>query len=146
MIKQNLIMDHVALLLCVVLWGVSTFLNRISVEQLPPFMMQVIVGLVFVLYMPLAFKLQGTTPFEFKWTLQSVLLTTIATVISIVANILLYMSLKGSNHTGASTMMVSMYPIVTLILSASFLNEQFTATKIAGICAMVFGAILLCLK
>lgn len=140
-------MEHIFLFLCVVLWGFSTFLNRISVENLPPYMMQVVVGFVFVAYMPLAFRLQGVSnPLDYKWNLQSVFLTIGATAISIVANVLLYMNLKGNNNTGTSTMIVSLYPIVTLALSYLFLNEQFTATKIAGVIIMVGGAVLLCLK
>lgn len=140
-------MEHILLFLCVLLWGLSTFLNRISVENLPPFMMQVVVGFVFMAYMPLAFRLQGiSNPLDYKWNFQSVLLTIGATAISIVANILLYMNLKGNNNTGTSTMIVSLYPVITLILSYLFLNEQFTVTKVAGVIAMIFGAVLLCLK
>lgn len=100
-----------------------------------------------MIYMPIAFKLQGiSNPLEYKWNPTSVLLTVGATAISIVANVLLYMNLKGNNNTGTSTMIVSLYPIVTLALSYLFLNEQFTATKIAGVIIMVGGAVLLCLK
>ena len=139
-------MDHLVLFLCVLLWGISTFLNRLSVDNLPPYMMQVIVGIVFVFYMPLAFKLQGTTPLEFKWSVTSVALTVAATIVSIAANILLYMNLRGNNNTGSSTMILSLYPVVTLLLSYTFLHEQFTNTKIAGVIAMIAGAILLSLR
>lgn len=140
-------MSTLLLFLCVVLWGISTFLNRLSVEHLPPLLMQVIVGLVFVAYMPLAFKLEGVNnPFTYKWSMHSIILTTIATVISIAANVFLYMFLKGNNSTGSSTMVLSLYPVVTLILSYFFLNEQFTGTKIAGVIAMIIGSILLCWK
>jgi drug/metabolite transporter (DMT)-like permease len=139
-------MGNLVLFLCVLLWGVSTFLNRISVERLPPYLMQVIVGLVFVLYMPIAFRLQGINPLDYKWPISSVALTVVATFISIIANLLFYSTLKGSSHTGASTMIISLYPIVTLVLSYFFLNEQFTPLKITGVIAMIGGAILLSLK
>ncbi len=140
-------MSALLLFLCVVLWGISTFLNRLSVEHLPPLMMQVVVGLVFVVYMPLAFKLEGVSnPLTYKWSTHSVMLTVIATVISIAANVFLYMYLKGNPSTGSSTMILSLYPVVTLILSYFFLHEQFTGTKIAGVFAMIIGSILLCWK
>lgn len=139
-------MNHVILILCILLWGIGTFLNRLSVEHLPPLMMQVIVGLVFIVYMPLAFRLQGVTnPLTYDWSYYSIALTVVATIFSIGANVLLYMSLKGSNSTGSSTMLISLYPVVTLLLSYMFLHEQFTLTKVLGVVTMIGGAILLSL-
>lgn len=139
-------MSLLLILLCVLLWGFTTFLNRMAVEGLPPLMMQVVVGCVFVAYMPLAFRLQGVSnPFTYNWHWGSVLLTIGATVISIAANVFLYMALKGSTTTGSSTMLLSLYPVVTLILSYFFLHEQFSTTKIIGVISMIGGAILLSL-
>jgi bacterial/archaeal transporter family protein len=136
-------MGNLILFMCVLLWGVSTFLNRLSVEHLPPMLMQVVIGIVFIFYMPIAIKMQGVNPFQYNWSISSVIMTALAAICSIGANVLLYMHLKGSNHTGASTMVISLYPAVTLLLSYLFLNEQFTSTKIIGIVAMIVGAILL---
>lgn len=139
-------MDHIVIILCILLWGIGTFLNRLSVEHLPPYLMQVIVGLVFLVYMPFAFRLQGVSnPLTYNWSYYSVALTVVATAFSIGANILLYMSLKGSQNTGSSTMFISLYPVVTLLLSYMFLHEQLTLTKILGVAAMIGGAILLSL-
>lgn len=140
-------MSNLLVVLCIVLWGVSTFLNRLSVERMPPLLMQVIVGSVFFFYIPVALKLTGVNnPLHYKWSLYSVILTIIATMCSIAANILLYTSLKGNDHTGTSTMMIALYPIVTLILSVVLLHEHFTPVKIAGVIVMVAGAIMLNMK
>lgn len=136
-------MGNLILFVCVLLWGVSTFLNRLSVENLPPMLMQVVIGIVFICYMPLAIKMQGINPFQYNWSVSSVCMTVLAAICSIGANVLLYMHLKGSNHTGTSTMIISLYPVVTLLLSYLFLNEQFTITKVIGVAAMIAGAILL---
>jgi drug/metabolite transporter (DMT)-like permease len=126
------------------MWGISTFLNRLSVERISPILLQSIVGMAYMLFIPIALRLSGiSNPLHYKWSYYSVALTVTATLLSIGANIILYMSLKGSSTTGASTMLISLYPLVTLILSALFLNEQFTAMKIIGIVTMVTGAILL---
>ena len=126
------------------MWGISTFLNRLSVERISPILLQSIVGMAYMLFIPIALRLSGiSNPLDYKWSYYSVALTVTATSLSIGANIILYMSLKGSSTTGASTMLISLYPLVTLILSALFLNEQFTAMKILGIVTMVIGAILL---
>lgn len=140
-------MSNLLILLCVVLWGVSSFLNRLSVERMPPLLMQVIVGSVFLFYIPVALRLTGVNnPLHYKWSVYSVVLTVIATLCSISANVLLYTSLKGSEHSGSSTMMVSLYPIVTLILSVVLLSEHLTYMKMAGVVVMIIGACMLSMK
>jgi len=137
-------MSNLLIFLCILLWGISSFLNRLSVERMPPLLMQVIVGSVFFFYIPVALKLTGVNnPLHYKWSWYSVTLTTIATLCSISANILLYTSIKGSNTSGSSTMMVSLYPIVTFILSIFILHEQFSMMKIIGVIVMLAGAYLM---
>lgn len=137
-------MNNLLILLCIILWGVSGFLNRLSVERMPPLLMQVIVGSVFFFYIPVALRLTGiNNPLHYKWSVYSVILTVIATLCSITANVLLYSSLKGNTHSGTSTMMVSMYPVVTLILSVFILHEHFTFYQIIGVIVMLIGAYLL---
>lgn len=111
---------------------------------MPPLLMQVIVGSVFFFYIPVALKLTGVNnPLNYKWSPYSVALTAVATLCSIAANVLLYTSLKGSEHSGSSTMMVSLYPIVTFILSIFILHEQFSMMKIVGVFVMLVGAYLM---
>lgn len=136
--------SNLLIFLCILLWGVSSFLNRLSVERMPPLLMQVIVGSVFLFYIPVALRLTGVNnPLNYKWSVYSVVLTSIATLCSIGANVLLYTSLKGNSNTGSSTMMVSLYPIVTFILSIFILHESFSIMKIVGVIVMLTGAYLM---
>jgi drug/metabolite transporter (DMT)-like permease len=106
--------------------------------------LQIIVGFGYVAYLPVALKLSGVgNPFDYHWSTRSLILTLCATICSILANVGLYSYLKGSNHTGANTMLLSLYPVVTLLLSAVFLHEHFTNSKIFGVMAMIVGAIFL---
>lgn len=140
-------MSSLLIFICILLWGLSTFLNRLSVERISPILLQSIVGMAYVLFIPIALRISGVSnPLTYKWSYYSIALTATATLLSIGANIILYMSLKGSSTTGASTMLISLYPVVTLILSALFLNEQFTVLKIFGVITMVVGAVLLSWK
>jgi drug/metabolite transporter (DMT)-like permease len=133
--------NNLLIFLCILLWGVSSFLNRLSVERMPPLLMQVIVGSVFFFYIPVALRLTGVNnPLNYKWSAYSVTLTVIATLCSITANVLLFTSLKGSEHAGSSTMLVALYPIVTFILSIFILHEQFSIMKIIGVVIMLAGA------
>lgn len=106
--------------------------------------MQVIVGLGFVLYIPFAIHLSGGFH-NIKWSGYSIGLTLIATFLSICGNIILYTCLRGSNHTGSMTMLLCLYPVITLLLSIVFLHETFTLFKVIGILAMVIGTICLSL-
>jgi len=136
-------MNNLLILLCILLWGVSSFLNRLSVERMPPLLMQVIVGSVFFFYIPVALKLTGEgfhNPLHYKWSPYSVILTVIATLCSIGANVLLYTSLKGDNQSGVSSMMISLYPVVTLILSVFILHQHFSIWKFVGVAVMLLGA------
>jgi drug/metabolite transporter (DMT)-like permease len=140
-------MGSLVIFLCVILWGISTFLNRLSVETASPLVLQIIVGFGYVLYLPIALKISGVgNPLEYRWSTHSLILTACATVCSILANVMLYGYLKGSNQTGAHTMLLSLYPVVTLLLSAVFLHEHFNITRVLGVMTMIVGAILLSWK
>ena len=139
-------MNNILILLCVLLWGISAFLNRLSVEKMPPLLMQVIVGSVFLFYIPVALKLTGEgfhNPLHYKWSPYSIIMTVIATCCSIAANVLLYTSLKGDNQSGTTSMMISLYPVVTLILSVFILHQQLNIWKFVGVAVMLVGAWLL---
>lgn len=110
-----------------------------------PVIMQMVTGVVFIFCIPFFVRLSGGMA-NIKWSAASIALTTCATLLSIGANILLYTSLKGSQNTGSTAMLISLYPVVTLILSAVFLNEQFSTLKIFGVIAMIGGAIMLSWK
>ncbi|MEO7172793.1 DMT family transporter [Flavobacterium sp.] len=126
---------------CILIWGISTFLNRLSVERMSPLLMQVIVGIGYMFFIPIAFRMSSGAPL--KWSVSSILLTSVATIISIAANVMLYAALKGNKNTGSSTMIVALYPVITMILSIVFLGEQLTVSKVIGVSAMIGGAILL---
>lgn len=139
-------MNNILILLCVLLWGISAFLNRLSVERMPPLLMQVIVGSVFLFYIPVALKLTGEgfhNPLHYKWSTYSIVMTALATCCSIAANVLLYTSLKGDNQSGTSTMMISLYPVVTMILSIFILHQHFNVWKLVGVATMMLGTYLL---
>jgi uncharacterized membrane protein len=137
-------MEYLLLFLCALLWGSSTFFNRLSVETTSPMLMRVIVGVVYLFYIPIALRLSGiSNPFNHKWSLPSIILTVLATFISLAANIIFYKVMKGSAHSGAYSMMICLSPVVTLILSMTFLNEQLTLPKSIGIGIMFVGAVIL---
>ena len=106
--------------------------------------MQVVAAVVLCLFIPIMLKMSDVSnPFTYKWSPYSVALTAIAAMISIAANIFLYLSLKGSSQSGSTAMLIALYPVVTLVLSVLFLHEQLSNLKIMGIISMIVGTIFL---
>ena len=137
-------MDNPSLLLlfCALIWGTTTFMQKLSADKMSPMLMQVIIGIAFFIFTPFAIKMQGGLG-NLKWNTTSIIISFIAAFMSIGANILMYSALSNNKNTGSSAMMISLYPVVTLILSAIFLHEQFSIGKIFGVLTMIGGACLL---
>jgi transporter family protein len=133
---------NLLLLFCALIWGCTTFMQKLSADKMSPILMQIIIGTVFFIFTPIAIWFQGGLS-NLKWNTTSITLSFVAAAMSIVANILLYSALSNNKNTGSSAMMISLYPVVTLILSAIFLGEQFSFSKICGVSAMIIGALIL---
>jgi drug/metabolite transporter (DMT)-like permease len=132
----------ILLTICVFIWGLTTFMQKLSADKMSPILMQIIIGIAFLVFIPIAIKAEGGIS-GLKWNTVSIILTFVAACLSITANVLMYTALSNNKHTGSSVMMIALYPAVTLILSAIFLHEQFSLVKIVGFLAMVAGACLL---
>lgn len=130
------------LLLCALIWGTTTFMQKLSADKMSPVLMQIIIGVAFFIFIPFAIRHEGGFG-NLKWNTTSVILSFIAAFMSIGANILMYSALSNNKHTGANAMMISLYPAFTLVLSAIFLHEQFSIGKVLGFLAMIGGATLL---
>jgi drug/metabolite transporter (DMT)-like permease len=130
------------LILCALIWGCTTFMMKLSADKMSPVLMQVIIGLAFFVFIPFAIWQQGGFH-NMKWNMTSVILSFVAALMSIGANILMYSTLSNNKHTGSTAMLISLFPSVTLVLSAIFLHEKFSAGKILGILSMIGGVVLL---
>ena len=136
-------MTAIFIIICACLWGITTFLQKLSCEHMHPILVQVIVAFGFILYIPIAFKIIPSS--EYHWSKFSICVSLLATALSLVANILLYTSLRHNENPGSSVMLVCLYPVVTLLLSVIFLHEQLSVGKMVGILGMIIGACFLSL-
>lgn len=130
--------------ICILIFGVTTFLNRLSLEKMSPFMIQIVVGFSYVLYLPFALYYFGIN--NIKWCYSGLLLTFIASFLSIFATLLLNYSLQNNQNSGSQTMMISLFPVVSLFLSIIFLDEKLTYNKIIGVILMITGTVFLQFK
>jgi drug/metabolite transporter (DMT)-like permease len=136
-------MSKYYIILCAFIWGTTTFLNKLSADKMSPILMQVIVALCYIAYIPFAFKFSPAS--ELKWCWSSAALTGIASIMAIIGNVIFYTNIRGSG-AGSSAMLLSLYPAITLILSVVFLGEKLSYLQISGIIFMIFGAFLLTFK
>jgi drug/metabolite transporter (DMT)-like permease len=127
---------------CALIWGITTFMQKLSADKMSPVLMQIIIGAAFLIFIPFAIKVEGGLG-NLKWNAISIALSFIAAFLSITANIIMYSALSNNKNTGSSVMLIALYPVVTLLLSAIFLQEQFSPGKIVGVLAMIGGALLL---
>lgn len=133
---------NLVLLLCVLIWGTTTFMQKLSADKMSPMLMQLVIGVAFIAFAPIAIKMEGGIN-NLKWNTTSVILSFVASILAIIANVLMYSALSNNKHSGSSTMIIALYPVVTLLLSAIFLHEQFSIPKIIGCVTMVVGALIL---
>jgi drug/metabolite transporter (DMT)-like permease len=117
-------------------------MQKLASDKMSPFLMQVVVGTAFIFLIPFFIRMEGGLG-HLKWNTTSIIITFVAAIFSITANIMMYTALSNNKNTGSSMMLVSLYPVVTLLLSAIFLHEQFSTGKIIGILTMIVGAFLL---
>lgn len=134
--------NNVLLILCACIWGLTTFMQKLASDKMSPLLMQVVVGTAFIFLIPFFIRVEGGLG-HLKWNATSIIITFVAAIFSITANIMMYTALSNNKNTGSSMMLVSLYPVVTLLLSAIFLHEQFSTGKIIGILTMIVGAFLL---
>jgi drug/metabolite transporter (DMT)-like permease len=117
-------------------------MQKLASDKMSPLLMQVVVGTTFIFLIPFFIRVEGGLG-HLKWNATSIIITFVAAIFSITANIMMYTALSNNKNTGSSMMLVSLYPVVTLLLSAIFLHEQFSTGKIIGILTMIVGAFLL---
>src|SRR5271166_140909 len=126
--------SNLLLIICAFIWGITTFMQKLSADKMSPVLMQIIIGVAFFVFIPFAIVHQGGIS-NLKWNTTSILLSFVAAFLSILANILMYSALSNNKHTGSAAMLIALYPAVTLILSALFLHEQFSFGKVLGVLA-----------
>lgn len=125
---------------CILLYGISNFLNRLSVEHMSPLL---IPSIVMVVYMFYAGATHYFIPSRFVWTWQSVGLTALAAVLSITASVLLFTILKGNKNSGSLVSLTTLHPIITLLLCSIILHEKISVYTYMGIILMIIGVILI---
>jgi len=134
------------ILLCVVLFGVSSFCRKMSVDRLHPLQLQTVAGLVYALQLPVWLYLlhRGgvTGPYDrggVSWGVACVLANMVGAVV-------LSGLLKSSSEPGVVLALVSVNPVVTGCLTVICLGEEVTPRKVLATGLMAAGFVLFNLR
>lgn len=112
----------------IILFGVSTFFRKLSLDKLHPYQLQVISGIIHVIFMPLwIWFLHKKNVIAYDST--GVTYAVICCLIYTAATVLFSFALQGSKNPGVCAALISLSPIVTMFLAHLFLGEPFTLTK-----------------
>ncbi len=126
-------------MLAVALWGVSAFLPKLALRQLPPLHMTVYSNCFFLLG---CVALQAFYGFHVQFNAHGVLLAVLVGVTGTLAQILYYISLRTNSLT-YNVVITSLYPVVATLLAYLFLGETLSARQAAGVALGILSLLLM---
>lgn len=124
-------------------WGVGSFLYKFSNNAMHPIMVSSIALCLYIVLMPLLWVF---VKFDHTITLGGVLYTLAGSLAMCIGTLGFSYALKSGGAVGQTTILTSLYPALTLILSMIFLGESLTIKKVIGIGLALTSFILLGFK
>jgi uncharacterized membrane protein len=115
-------MNRVLVEATILSFGLSAFFRKLAVDKIHPYHMQIISAGIYLAMVPMWYNL---APKNSTLDLQGTIYAIITTVIHICGAVMFGTLLKSSNSTGALSVMISAAPVITIMLSMSFLDEEF---------------------
>jgi uncharacterized membrane protein len=103
-------------------FGLSAFFRKLAVDKLHPYYMQIVSAAIYLALVPVWYNL---TPRHSTMDLQGTIYAVITTCLHVCGAVMFGTLLKSSNSTGALSVMISAAPVITIMLSMSFLDEEF---------------------
>lgn len=115
-------MNRTLIVMTILAFGLSAFFRKLAVDKLHPYYMQIIAAGVYLAMIPVWYNL---APKHATMDAQGTFYAIITTCLHVCGAVMFGTLLKSSNATGALSVMVSAAPIVTVLLSIAFLEEEF---------------------
>lgn len=124
-------------------YGLASFLNRSVADKIHPYYMQMVIASTSITLVPLYLYLAKGSKSNINCDAYSIVVVVAATIISIIGSLIMFYATAKVSHSGSLGMIISIYPVISLILSVIFLHETINTQKIIAICLMIIGTILL---
>ena len=129
------------IVLCIVLFGLSTFLRKVAVDRIHPFQFQVVATFVYLALLPLWLWMLSRMP-PSTYNITGVGFAVLCNLVQIGGAITIGYLFRGAPNAGVISALVSMSPLITLTLSMVFLDENMTIGKGAAFFFALLSAIL----
>ena len=139
-------MDHLnkALILATILiFGFSAFFRKLAVDRVHPYHLQVISAIIYVSLAPVWHHM---APKDMELNPSGFGFAALTTCLHILGAVCFGLLLRGSNSTGALSVMISASPLVTTLLSVVFLDEKVEARHILATLLTLSGLALFNMK
>lgn len=129
--------------IAVSLYGIASFLHRIAATKIGISNVQIVSVVVSILALPI---ILGYLKHDYhKFEFYGLAISIVASILAAIGNILVFNGLAKATNAGSLGVMISLYPVISLILAVIFLHEQITLQKAIATCLMIIGAVTLAL-
>jgi transporter family protein len=130
------------IIISIIGWGVGSIFYKIANSNIHPIMVSAITTATYLAITPIVFSLSN---FDKTVTISGVLAIVGGAILMGSGSLAYYFALSKGG-AGLITATTAMYPLLTIILSIFFLNEQITIKNGIGIILSLVGLILLSSK
>jgi len=129
-------------ILMILCWGIGSFIFKFTTNSIHPLMVNLILD---ILYCILGIFTWSYFKFDTRVNASGLIITIIGGILYFIA-VICYFTAIQKGDVGQITILVSVYPVLTLILSMIFLGERLTLSKFVGIILVGLGLFFLSKK
>ncbi len=129
-------------IVCIISWGTWAVCMKQGSRHVSPVMMQVIGSYVYSAIAPLAFLYMRASGETANWSVKGIAWVSVAVALVTAANLSFTTAIQQA-PVYLVVGLTSVYPVLTLALSAVFLGEPVTLLKLVGIIVTILGVAML---
>lgn len=125
--------------LTILFTGISVFFRKLAVDKIHPYQIQIIAGILYSLLIPVWLFFMSKNNIQFNTNFLGNFYAILCLVSYVLGAVILGILLKTSNSTGTISVLISINPMITVLLSVLFLDEQFSLKKLLGCIVILSG-------
>lgn len=116
--------------LCIILYGISTFLKKLALDILHPYQFLLVVSLCYALLFPVWWLFLQTESVTLPNNALGITYVVLYSLCSVSAGIVFSFLLRATNSPGTLSAFINLNSLITIILSFYFLGEEINFKKI----------------
>lgn len=128
------------ILIAILGWGVGSFFSKLSNTAMHPLMVASVSLLTYMIVLPLALIF---SKFDHSISIQGIVVTVVGSLCMCAGTLGFAFALRNGAPVGQATILSSLNPLITLVLSIIFLHEGMTVKKGVGILFAIISFIIL---